>query len=55
MQDAFAIESLTTRGGRVVLLIGTTSRSVIYAQYAFLETLRREDNRVTHPALSVRD
>ena len=39
-QDAFAIESLKTDGGRAVLMIGTTSRSVIYAQYAFLEAVR---------------
>ena len=55
MQDAFAIESLKTDGGRAVLMIGTTPRSVIYAQYAFLEAVRRDGPRVVHPNLSVRD
>ncbi|MFH1731456.1 MAG: PA14 domain-containing protein [Planctomycetota bacterium] len=55
MQDAFAIEGLKTDGGRVVLMIGTTPRSVIYAQYAFLDAVRREGKRVVHPNMSVRD
>jgi len=55
MQDAFAIESLKTGGGRAVLMIGTTPRSVIYAQYAFLDAVRRVGRRVVHPDLSVRD
>jgi len=55
MQDAFAIEVLRDGGQEVVLMIGMTSRSVIYAQYAFLETVRREGGRVVHPHMSVRD
>jgi len=55
MQDAFAIESVKEGKRQVVLMIGTTSRSVIYAQYAFLEAVRRDGVRVVHPNLSVRD
>ena len=55
MQDAFAIEVLKDGKRQVVLVIGTTPRSVIYAQYAFLETVRRDGGRVVHPDMSVRD
>jgi len=55
MQDAFAIEALKGDDRRVVLMIGSTERSVIYAQYAFLATLTREGKDVLHPDLSVRD
>ena len=55
MQDAFAIESLKTDDRRVVLMIGTTARSVIYAQYAFLEAVTRRGRDVVHPDMSVRD
>ncbi|MFH1731453.1 MAG: discoidin domain-containing protein, partial [Planctomycetota bacterium] len=55
MQDAFAIESVKSDGRQVVLMIGTTARSVIYAQYAFLETLAREGGKVFYPDMSVRD
>jgi hypothetical protein len=56
MQDAFAIESLKSDGRRqAVLMIGSTPRSVIYAQYAFLETLAREGRKVLYPDMSVRD
>jgi len=55
MQDAFALECLKSDGRQVVLMIGTTSRSVIYAQYAFLEAVRRKGRDVVHPDMSVRD
>jgi len=55
MQDAFAIDALKDGDRRVVLMIGSTARSVIYAQYAFLETLTREGTKVLHPNMSVRD
>ena len=55
MQDAFAIETLKTGGRRAVLMIGATPRSVIYAQYAFLDAVRRAGRRVVHPQISVRD
>ena len=54
MQDAFAIECLKD-GRPVVLMIGTTPRSVIYAQYAFLEALERKGAKVLYPDMSVRD
>ena len=55
MQDAFAIEVLKDGKRQVVLMIGTTSRSVIYAQYAYLETVTREDKGVFYPNMAVRD
>jgi len=55
MQDAFAIECLKRGRRPLVLMIGSSPRSVIYAQYAFLETLVREDGKVLYPNMSVRD
>ena len=55
MQDAFAIECLKDGRRQVVLMIGTTARSVIYAQYAFLEAVTRKGKDVVHPDMSVRD
>ena len=55
MQDAFTIEVLQDGGRRVVLMIGTTGRSVIYAQYAFLEAVTRTDEGAAYPNMSVRD
>jgi len=55
MQDAFAIEVLKDGGQQVVLMIGATSRSTIYAQYAFLEAVTREGKGAVYPEMSVRD
>jgi len=56
MQDAFALENIEDGDKQVVLMIGAAPRSVIYAQYVFLETLTREGGKVLCPdGLSVRD
>jgi len=55
MQDAFAIEAVKDGERRLVLMIGSTGRAVIYAQYAFLEAVTRDGKAAVYPELSVRD
>ena len=55
MQDAFAVEVMQDGDRHLVLLVGTAARPVIYAQYAFLDAVTRDGEKVVYPNMSVRD